>query len=231
MTWFLQWLECVGAVAAIGARELPMAKDLTQRLPRKSVLIAGAGSAVIAVMLATGFLQLAGKGEKVPVSAVTSLATQSAESAGAFAFHEEPKPVPDLEFVDGEGRPMTLDAFEGKTTLLNIWATWCVPCREEMPALDRLQAKLGGPEFQVVPLSVDREGLPKVEAFYEELDLRRLGIWNDPTASAAYDLGAVGLPTTLLLDANGRELGRLVGPAEWDSPEMVAVLQRHLENE
>ena len=227
MAWFL--LECVGAVAAIGARELPMLKGLSHQLPRKTVLIAGAGSAIIAAMLALGFLQVAGKGEQPPAPAVTSLATQSAESAGAFAFYEEPRPVPDLEFVDREGRRMTLEAFDGRTTLLNIWATWCVPCREEMPALDRLQAKLGGPEFKVVPLSVDRDGLPKIEAFYEELGLKELGIWNDPTASAAYDLGAVGLPTTLLLDPAGRELGRLVGPAEWDSPEMVAVLQRHLE--
>lgn len=156
---------------------------------------------------------------------------QSAESAGAFAFHYEPTPVPDLQFVDGDGRPMTLEALEGKTTLLNVWATWCVPCREEMPALERLQAKFGGPEFQVVPLSVDREGLPKVEVFYEELDLKELGIWNDPTASAAYVLGAVGPPTTLLLDAKGRELGRLIGPAEWDSHDMAAVLQRHLATE
>src|SRR3546814_10498536 len=88
-------------------------------------------------------------------------------------FRSTPRPLPELTFVDGEGEEMTLKAFDGRFVLLNIWATWCVPCREEMPSLDRLQAGLGGPDFVVVPLSIDREGLPAVKAFYEELGLDR----------------------------------------------------------
>ena len=147
----------------------------------------------------------------------------------SFPALETPRPVPELRFVDGDGREMTLKAFEGQMVLLNIWATWCVPCREEMPALDRLQAKLGGPDFQVVPLSIDREGLPKVNAFYQELGLKALGIYVDQTGKAANELGAIGIPTTLLLDISGREIGRSVGPAEWDSHQVLQALQRYME--
>ncbi|MEQ9641402.1 MAG: TlpA disulfide reductase family protein [Alphaproteobacteria bacterium] len=147
-----------------------------------------------------------------------------------FAFTEDKgrKPLPKLRFVDGDGREMNFDAFAGRVVLLNIWATWCVPCREEMPALDRLQAKLGGPAFEVVALSIDREGLPVVKAFYEELGLQALGIYVDRTGAAGRHLRVVGIPTTLLVDRRGREIGRTVGPAEWDSDEVVQVIRRHL---
>lgn len=147
----------------------------------------------------------------------------------SFSALETPRPLPELRFVNGDGREMTLEAFEGQTVLLNIWATWCVPCREEMPALDRLQAKLGGPDFIVVPLSIDREGLPAVKAFYEEMGLKALGIYVDQTGKASGKLGAVGIPTTLLVDREGREIGRTVGPAEWDSDEVLRVLKRYVE--
>lgn len=211
---------------------MPMLPEmLAQRTRPRTLFLAGAVSGAVALIAAVGY-PFAESREEDALAAVlvASLAVETAGSAGGFVLHEEARAVPDLQFVDGEGRQVSLDAFEGKSVLLNIWATWCGPCREEMPALDRLQVRLGGPDFQVVPLSVDREGLAKVKAFYEELGLESLGIWNDPTASAAYDLGAVGLPTTLLLDPAGRELGRLVGPAEWDSPEMVSLLQRHLQD-
>jgi len=147
----------------------------------------------------------------------------------SFSALETPRPLPELKFVDGEDREMTLKAFEGQTVLLNIWATWCVPCREEMPALDRLQAKLGGPDFRVVPLSIDREGLPAVKAFYKEMGLKALGIYVDQTGKASRLLSAVGIPTTLLVDREGREIGRTIGPAEWDSDEVLQVLKRYVE--
>lgn len=146
----------------------------------------------------------------------------------SFSVLEAPRPLPELTFVDGEGEEMTPKAFEGQFVLLNIWATWCVPCREEMPSLDRLQARLGGPDFRVVPLSIDREGLPAVEAFYEELGLKALGIYVDQSGRASGKLGAAGIPTTLLVDREGREIGRKVGPAEWDSDEVVQVLQLYV---
>ena len=151
------------------------------------------------------------------------------ETASPFPMHDNPAPVPDLQFVDDEGRETGLASFGNRAVLLNIWATWCVPCREEMPALDRLQARLGGPDFEVVPLSINRGGIPTIEAFYQELGLTALPIYVDASGSAGQRLRAIGIPTTLLINNEGEEIGRLVGPAEWDSPEMIALLQRHIQ--
>lgn len=153
----------------------------------------------------------------------------AAVQEGVFSLLDRRAVLPDVSFVEGEGRPMRLSDFRGKTILLNVWATWCPPCRREMPALDRLQAKLGGPGFEVVALSIDRGGAQAVKSFFEELNIRELRIYADPTTQASSDLSAIGLPTTLLIDPQGREIGRKVGPAEWDSPEVVKVIQKYLE--
>jgi thiol-disulfide isomerase/thioredoxin len=142
-----------------------------------------------------------------------------------FVVHGAPRLVPVLPFADGEGKAIDLDAFRGKVVLLNIWATWCGPCRKEMPTLDRLQAALGGPDFQVVALSIDRAGLEPVRKFYAEIGIRNLALYIDSSGKAAITLNAFGLPATLLIDRQGRELGRLIGPAEWDTPEMIAFLR------
>ena len=127
------------------------------------------------------------------------------------------------------GRPRTIAEFRGKLVLLNLWATWCVPCRKEMPALDRVQASLGGPDFEVVALSLDRKGLPAVQAFYAELGLKALAIYAaDGSGRTAGKISAPGLPTTLLVDAQGNEIGRAVGPREWDSPAAMAEIERRL---
>ena len=146
-----------------------------------------------------------------------------------FDLLDPPRPLPELRFVDGEGRPLTLADFRGKVILLNIWATWCIPCLREMPTLDRLQAKLGGPRFEVVVLSIDIGGIPVVEKFYRALKLDSLGIYVDKTLRVKRDLGIVGIPTTLLIDRQGREIGRLAGPAEWDSKEAIKAIRRYLE--
>jgi thiol-disulfide isomerase/thioredoxin len=158
----------------------------------------------------------------------TPVTATPSDKESSFSVLDAPRPLPDLTFVDGDGEEMTLKAFEGQFVLLNIWATWCVPCREEMPSLDRLQARLGGPDFKVVPLSIDREGLPAVKAFYEELGLKALGVYVDQSGKASGKLGAVGIPTTLLVDREGREIGRTVGPVEWDSDDVVKVLQLYV---
>ncbi|OQM75662.1 TlpA family protein disulfide reductase [Manganibacter manganicus] len=142
-----------------------------------------------------------------------------------FAVHESPKPVSDIRFEDGEGNDKTLADFRGKAVLLNVWATWCLPCREEMPTLDRLQAKLGGPDFEVLALSMDRAGPDAVRRFFSEIGIENLALYIDPSAKSMFALGVVGLPTTILIDGEGRELGRLVGPAEWDSPEMAEFIR------
>ncbi|MBB5256033.1 TlpA family protein disulfide reductase [Rhizobium leguminosarum] len=143
----------------------------------------------------------------------------------SFVFHDAPEPVPALQFTDDAGRPQTLDIFRGRVVLLNVWASWCLPCRKEMPTLDRLQATLGGPDFEVVALSIDRGGPDAVKKFYAETGVQHLAIHVDATSQAGFALVSFGLPTTLLVDPQGRELGRLVGPAEWDAPDMTAFLR------
>jgi thiol-disulfide isomerase/thioredoxin len=157
-----------------------------------------------------------------------SIPPAAAQAPTGFAVHESPRPLPELQFENGQGEGMSLADFRGKIVLLNIWATWCAPCRREMPTLDRLQAELGSPDFQVVALSIDRKGLPAVQEFYAELDLETLAIYVDETGAAQRALSVLGLPTTLLLDREGNEIGRLLGPAEWDSPEMVAFLRDYM---
>lgn len=153
------------------------------------------------------------------------------KSPAAMTLHDAPRPVPELGFEDGDGRPVTLADFRGKVVLLNIWATWCGPCREEMPTLDRLQAALGESDFEVVALSIDRAGIDAVDRFYAEVGVKHLGRYIDVSAKAAGDLGAYGLPTTLLIDREGREIARHVGPAEWDTPSMTTFFRKQLSRE
>ena len=143
-----------------------------------------------------------------------------------FILHEAPKPIASIAFEDGQGRLRSLAEFRGKVVLLNIWATWCGPCRREMPSLDRLQRLLGGSEFEVVALSIDRTGLDPVRKFYTDVGIRNLAIYIDSSGRATRELATVGVPATLLIDREGRELGRLVGPAEWDEPDIVQFLKR-----
>jgi len=147
-------------------------------------------------------------------------------STGPFGRTSSPRAIPELRFVDGAGRAHSLAEFRGKLVLLNVWATWCEPCREEMPTLDRLQARLGGDRFQVVALSVDQQGASIARKFYDEFSIKALALYVDPTSKAAFTLDAPGLPVTLLVDRSGREIGRHLGAVKWDAPEVVERLQR-----
>ncbi len=137
-----------------------------------------------------------------------------------------PKELPEIVFYDEANNPVKLEKWRGKVVVLNVWATWCPPCVKEMPTLDRLQKRLGGDFFQVVVLSVDEAGIPAVKKFFERIKVKNLEIHMDPGFKAAGALEAFGLPTTILLDTQGRELGRLVGDAEWDTAEMIAFFKR-----
>lgn len=142
-----------------------------------------------------------------------------------------PQPVAEVQFLGAGPNSHTLADFRGKVVLLNIWATWCGPCREEMPALDRLQQALGGPGFEVVALSIDSGGMAAVRRFYEEVGIRALAPYVDPSMKAGSALRILGVPTTLLLDRQGGERWRKTGPEHWDSPEIVDALRRHLKRE
>ena len=157
-------------------------------------------------------------------TASTPTAVSSKDGTAVLRMHASPRALRDLAFVDGKGAPRALLDFRGKTVLLNVWATWCPPCREEMPSLDRLQKALGGPGFEVVALSIDAGGVQVVERFYKEIGIASLAIYVDSTMRAASQLTTPGVPTTLLIDREGRELGRHAGPATWDDPEVVGLI-------
>ena len=143
------------------------------------------------------------------------------EAAFDFDMHETPIEVPDLQFADESGSVRTLDDYRGKYVVVNVWATWCAPCREELPTLDALQRSLGGPAFEAITLSTDTGRRPAVERLFAELSITDLEELIDDTGSAMRDLGVYALPTTVLIDRNGREIGRKIGPADWDSPAAI----------
>jgi thiol-disulfide isomerase/thioredoxin len=136
---------------------------------------------------------------------------------------------PAMSFADAQGRPVGLDAFKGRVVILDFWATWCKPCREEFPVLDRLQARLGARGLAVVAVCVNREGLPAVDAFYDQLGIVNLAKYTGAMNEVAKVFGLRGLPTTLVLDRNGEEVLRLDGSADWEGAEMDALLARLLD--
>lgn len=147
----------------------------------------------------------------------------------ALNIGKNPRPVADLAFKKADGTPVHLADFKGRTVLLNLWATWCVPCRQEMPALDRLQAKAGSKDFEVVAVNIDTSRLEKPKAFLDEIGVASLARYADPSADIFQVLKragkVLGLPTTILIGPDGCQIGVLAGPAEWDSPEALAVVK------
>jgi thiol-disulfide isomerase/thioredoxin len=143
----------------------------------------------------------------------------------AFVFKKAPEELPELPFQDKDGKLRTLKEWQGKVLLVNLWATWCAPCRKEMPSLDRLQAELGSDAFEVVAISADKTGIDGAKKFLDQIKVKNLAVFADPTVRIHSGLKAIGMPASLLIDAKGREIGRLVGPAEWDSPEAKTLIK------
>jgi thiol-disulfide isomerase/thioredoxin len=146
----------------------------------------------------------------------------------ALTVASAPLKLPDLTFEDTDGKPRKLSDWRGKTVLVNLWATWCVPCRKEMPALDQLEAKLAGPNFAVVAINIDTRDPEKPKKFLNDAGLTRLGYYTDEKAKVFQDLKsigrALGMPTSVLVDPKGCEIGTIAGPAEWNSDDAIRLI-------
>lgn len=203
---------------------------------RNWLIIAGIGAAVVAVAA------IYGKAGMPDNLVATSPASAPAKSAGpaslvrantgtmtAFVYKSAPEPVAEFPFFDGAKETKTIATKKGKVVLLNLWATWCGPCREEMPSLDRLQQTMGSDKFEVVAVSVDKNGFDTARKFLDGVGVKSLAFYSDPTGRAPSQVKAIGMPATLLVDAEGREIGRLMGPAEWDSPDAKRLIEAALQ--
>ena len=147
----------------------------------------------------------------------------------ALTMATAPLRLPDLAFEDADGKPKQLSDWRGRTVLVNLWATWCVPCRKEMPALEGLQTRLGGENFEVVAINIDTRDSQKPKNFLRDAHLTRLGYFSDEKAKVFQDLKAVGralgMPTSVLVDAQGCEIATIAGPAEWDSDDAIKLIK------
>jgi len=205
---------------------------------RLAMVLAG-GVAGVAVGLAgvygiTALTRNAGgdKACRPAVALAKKVAPLARGDVAAVNVAKSPLKVPDLTFKDAAGKQLSLADWRGRTVLLNLWATWCVPCRKEMPTLDALQGKLGGPDFQVVAVNIDTRDPDKPKAFLKEIGVKHLGYYADESAHSFQELKSVGrafgMPTTLLVDPQGCEIGTIAGPAEWASDDAVKLIEAAL---
>src|SRR5450759_2135355 len=157
-----------------------------------------------------------------------SIAPLAHGEVAALTMATTPLLLPDLAFEDADGKPRKLSDWRGRTVLVNLWATWCVPCRKEMPALESLQTRLGGPDFEVVAINIDTRDPQKPKNFLKDAHLNRLGYFSDQNAKVFQDLKAVGralgMPTSVLGDGQGCEIATISGPAEWGSDDAIKLI-------
>ncbi|MBR0778231.1 TlpA family protein disulfide reductase [Bradyrhizobium diazoefficiens] len=169
---------------------------------------------------------------KPAVATAARIAPLAHGELAALTMASAPLKLPDLAFEDADGKPKKLSDFRGKTLLVNLWATWCVPCRKEMPALDELQGKLAGPNFEVVAINIDTRDPEKPKNFLKDASLTRLGYFNDQKAKVFQDLKAIGralgMPTSVLVDPQGCEIATIAGPAEWASEDALKLIRAAL---
>jgi thiol-disulfide isomerase/thioredoxin len=207
-----------------------------RKLPtRRTIMVLGAllASAAAGLLAIDG---LTGSARHARAEAPCASALETAKKIGPLATGEvaaltmatKPLQMPDLAFMDGAGQPKKLSDWKGRTVLLNLWATWCVPCRKEMPALDSLQGKLGSDKFAVVAVNIDTRDPEKPRKFLSDNNLTKLGFFGDTQARVFQDLKsnglALGMPTSVLVDGQGCEIAHIAGPAEWDSPDALKLI-------
>ncbi|MDA0229092.1 MAG: TlpA family protein disulfide reductase [Proteobacteria bacterium] len=146
-----------------------------------------------------------------------------------MVVHDAARPLPAFKFVDVAGNHLSIEDFRGKVVALHFWATWCMPCRAEMPTVDAMQELLGGEDFTFVPLSVDRKGAKLVQQYYVDHGLTNMPLYIDEGMDAAHALRVNGLPYTILLNRDGQEIARIIGDRDWSTPDATALMQRLIE--
>jgi len=168
-----------------------------------------------------------------PGSASESLRALDSRADGSrvlnLIVHPEPVPAPEIRFLDAEGNALTLADFRGRYTAVHFWATWCFPCRGEMPTIDALQGEIGDGDLTILALSLDRHGPEHVAAFYDEFGIRYLPIYIDDRMEAARTLRVNGIPSTILVDPEGREVARVLGDRDWATPEVIDLVRQIVE--
>src|SRR6204780_1056267 len=212
--------------------ELPSPRlAATRRIP-----IAIAAVAIGAVIGFAGVYGIGGLGRNAAgdpacrgaVELARKIAPLAHGEVAALTMATSPLRLPDLAFWDADGRPKKLSDWRGRTVLVNLWATWCVPCRKEMPALESLQTRLGGPNFEVVAINIDTRDPEKPKNFLNDAHLTRLGYYNDQKAKVFQDLKAIGralgMPTSVLVDGHGCEIATISGPADWGSEDALKLI-------
>jgi len=212
--------------------------DTTGAAPRlrKTILIAATAIAALGVAAVYGIAAYGRNGGDAACGPALATAKRIAPLArgevAAVSVADTGLRLPALTFKDATGTDKSLSDWKGRTVLLNLWATWCVPCRKEMPALDALQAKLGSPEFEVVAINIDTRDAEKPRNWFKEVGITSLGYYADPNAKVFQDLKligrAFGMPTTLLVDPAGCEIATLAGPAEWASEDAIKLVSAAL---
>lgn len=201
--------------------------------PALSIIIVGLALAFVYVMTGVHRNEAAKEAAKVDSCPATRavaarLAPLVHGEVAALALAGDPRPLPPLTFTDGAGKPVTLASFRGRDVLLNLWATWCVPCRLEMPSLDRLEAARGGKDFSVVAVNIDTARLDRPKFFLKEIGVKNLSFYADNSANIfetlKQDGKVLGLPTTILVGKDGCDIGTMAGPAKWDSADALALI-------
>ena len=211
--------------------QTPPRPTATRRIPLAIGAVVIGAAIGFAAIYGFGGLKRNAAGDSACQSAValsSKIAPLAHGEVAALTMATTPLRLPDLAFEDADGKPRKLSDWRGRTVLVNLWATWCVPCRKEMPALEALQTKLGGPKFEVVAINIDTRDPEKPKTFLKDANLTRLGFFSDQKAKVFQDLKSVGralgMPTSVLVDGAGCEIGTIAGPAEWDSDDAVKLI-------
>jgi len=202
-----------------------------KRFPIALVVTAASAALILGAVYGIGGLMRNASGDpgcRPAVDLAAKLKPLVHGEVAALTMATQPLRIPDLTFNDAEGKTRKLSEFRGRPVLVNLWATWCVPCRREMPALDQLQAKLGGAKFDVVAINIDTRDPDKPKNFLKSAGLTKLGYFYDESAKVFQDLKSVGralgMPTSVLVDGAGCEIGTMAGPAEWQSDDAIKLI-------